>query len=247
MFCLEVSDSDSLRGIDWLHCIWRQRCIHLKWQILPGSGDNVVSKMMNFAQQMWKAAFAVVPFADLSLDIHRSPLPQCTIRMNMSFTSSLEIQRLYPWHLNSSHFLAPITTEYAMDLSNVHSAPIYLRLADFMALQPIPLNTFLFSASSFLGLRFQISFSIPSFSRSGCTLVAVVLDIGQTGNFFLMSSRWINFYSMSSRWINMSPGPINSQLNPPTSSNKLKKILEMQNQTDSWQREFQKWGKIQVG
>ena len=26
----------------------------------------------------------------------------------------------------------------------------------------------------------------------------------------------------------MSPGPINSQLNPPTSSNKLKKILEMQ-------------------
>ena len=59
MFLIEVSDSDSLRGIAWLHCI----------------GDDVVSSMMNFAQQIWKAAFAVVPFADLSLDIHRFPLP----------------------------------------------------------------------------------------------------------------------------------------------------------------------------
>ena len=44
----------------------------------------------------------------------------------------------------------------------------------------------------------------------------------------------------------MSPGPINSELNPGTASNKMKKILEMQKskfveiQTDSWHREKEK-------
>ena len=55
----------------------------------------------------------------------------------------------------------------------------------------------------------------------------------------------------------MSPGPINLELNAGTASNKLKKILEMQEskfveiQTDSWQREEeserQNWGKNSGG